>query len=283
MTEQRGGWQTFGERLVYDNPWVQLGLVDVQAPNGQRMEYHVVHLSRVAIALIVNERDEVLMHWRYRFPIDRWGYELFGGMVEAGEHPARTAAREAAEESGWRPVGEPEHLISFEPLPGQVTAQIDVYLWRQAEYVGKPTDTEETGRLEWVQVSRVPELAQRQLIPGAGALVSLLSFVATHSTERRRQPTEPREKCIVEAYETIGGQYDQWNLCPAGQVQQRTIEAQLGDLTGRSVLDIGCGTGYYSRLFIAHGARRVLGLDSSTEMTPGHQQAAAQGDRVPVG
>jgi toxoflavin synthase len=70
----------------------------------------------------------------------------------------------------------------------------------------------------------------------------------------------------VETYETIGGRYDQWNLCSAGQVQQRTIEAQLVDLTGRSVLDIGCGTGYYSRLFAAHGVRRVLGLDSSPEM-----------------
>jgi ADP-ribose pyrophosphatase len=191
VTEQHGGWQKFGERLVYDNPWVQLGLVDVRAPNGQRMEYHVVHLSQIAIALIVNERDEVLMHWRYHFPIDRWGYELFGGMVEAGEHPARTAARETVEESGWRPVGEPEHLISFEPLPGQVTARIDVYLWRQAEYVGEPTDTEEAGRVEWVPVSRIPELTQRQLIPGAGALVSLLSFVAMHGTGRHRQSAEP--------------------------------------------------------------------------------------------
>ncbi|HVQ97062.1 MAG TPA: NUDIX domain-containing protein [Mycobacteriales bacterium] len=39
------------------------------------------------------------------------GYELVGGIVEEGEEPAAYAAREAVEESGWRPVGEPEHLI----------------------------------------------------------------------------------------------------------------------------------------------------------------------------
>ena len=54
------------------------------------------------------------------------------------------------EESGWAPVGEPEKLISFEPLPGNVTAPVDVFLWRRAEQVGEPTDTEEVGRLEWV-------------------------------------------------------------------------------------------------------------------------------------
>ncbi|WP_216206954.1 NUDIX domain-containing protein [Amycolatopsis aidingensis] len=179
MNDERGGWQTFGERTIYDNRWVRLGLTDVQAPNGERWEYHVVNLARIAIALIVDERDRVLMLWRYRFVTDQWGYELLGGLVEDGEDPAATAAREAAEESGYRPLGEPEHLIGFEPLPGQVRAQVDVFLWRGAERIGEPTDTEEVGRLEWVPLSRIPELAQRQQLLGAGALVPLLYYVAS--------------------------------------------------------------------------------------------------------
>ena len=182
MESQHGAWQTFGERTIYDNKWVRLGLTDVQAPNGERWEYHVVHLARIAIALIVNEQDEALMLWRYRFATDQWGYELLGGLVEDGEEPAATAAREAAEESGWRPVGEGEHLIGLEPLPGQVTAPIDVYLWRQAEHIGDPTDTEEVGRVEWVPLTRVPELATRQQLLGAGALVPLLYYVASRGT-----------------------------------------------------------------------------------------------------
>jgi 8-oxo-dGTP pyrophosphatase MutT (NUDIX family) len=156
-----------------------LGLVDVQAPNGERWEYHVVHFSPIAIAVLVDERDRVLMLWRYRFATDQWGYELLGGLVEEGEEPAATAAREAEEESGWRPVGEPEHLIGFEPLPGQITAPVDVFLWRQAERVGEPTETEEVGRLEWVPLSRIPELAWQQKILGSGALVPLLYYVAS--------------------------------------------------------------------------------------------------------
>ena len=44
-------WQAFGEKTIYDSRWVRLGLVDVEVPNGQRWDYHVVHLDRVAIAL----------------------------------------------------------------------------------------------------------------------------------------------------------------------------------------------------------------------------------------
>lgn len=179
VAKQRGKWQTFGEKTIYDNRWVRLGLVDVGAPNGERWDYHVVHLGRIAVALIVDSRDRALMLWRYRFVTEQWGYELLGGLVDGEEDAAATAAREAEEESGWRPVGEPERLVSFEPLPGQVTAPVDVFLWRGAERIGEPTDTEEVGRVEWVPLSRVAELAQRQELLGSGTLVALLYYLAS--------------------------------------------------------------------------------------------------------
>lgn len=185
MTEERGGWRRFGEKTIYESRWVRLGLVDVEAPNGERWDYHVVHLGRIAIALVVDDRDRVLMLWRYRFIIERWGYELLGGMVDEGQDAAATAAREAEEESGWRPLGKPEHLVSFEPLPGQVTAPVDVFLWRGAERIGEPTDTEEVGRVEWVALSRVPELAARQELLGSGTLVGLLYYMASRGSAAR--------------------------------------------------------------------------------------------------
>lgn len=151
----------------------------MEAPNGKRWEYHVVHLPRIAVALLVNDADEVLMLWRYRFATDQWGYELLGGLVDDGEEAEGTAAREAAEESGWAPVGPGEKLISFEPLPGNVTARMDVFLWRTFERRGEPTDAEEAGRVEWVPLARVPELAARGELLGAGTLVALLYYLTS--------------------------------------------------------------------------------------------------------
>jgi ADP-ribose diphosphatase len=181
-------WTVCGSRTVYDSPWVTVALTDVVAPDGQRFEHHVLRLPRVAIALIVDHHDRVLMLWRHRFAVDRWGYELLGGVVEVGEDPAETAAREAEEESGWRPLGVPEHLIGFEPMPGMVECPFDVYLWREAEKVGEPTDREEAGRVEWIDLGRAATLAARGELLGSGTLVALLFYLS------RPGPTSPTSK-----------------------------------------------------------------------------------------
>jgi 8-oxo-dGTP pyrophosphatase MutT (NUDIX family) len=171
------GWTVHGSRTVYDSRWLRVALADVEPPDGRRFEHHVVHMDRVAVALIVDDRERVLMLWRYRFAVDQWGYELLGGIVEPGEDPADTAAREAEEESGWRPDGAPEYLIGFEPIPGMVDAPVDVFLWRAAEKVGEPTDREEAGRVEWIDLSSVATLAAQGQLLGAGTLVATLYYL----------------------------------------------------------------------------------------------------------
>lgn len=144
-----------------------------------------MRLDHVAIALLVNDRDEVLTLWRYRFAVDQWGYELIGGLVEEGEVPHETAAREAEEETGWRPVGEPEHIGTFQPLPGIIDAPVDAYVWRSAEKVGEPTDAEEAARIEWIPVESVLDLVRRGEVLGSGAIVPLLYYLASRATGTR--------------------------------------------------------------------------------------------------
>lgn len=182
-----GGWTTRGERRVYDSPWVRVDHIDVTTPSGERIEdFHVVELSPIAVAMVVNDEDEVLLLWKYRFVTRQWGYELPGGMVDAGESAAASAARETAEESGWEVRGEPEHLLTIEPLPGQVRARSEVYLFRGARHVGGPTDPEESDTAPtWVPTSRIPELVGDQRILGSLTAVALLYYDAIARPGRR--------------------------------------------------------------------------------------------------
>lgn len=176
-------WTVHATRTVYDGtPFVRVDLADVTAPDGARFDYHVLRLARVALALVVDEvAATALLLRRERWVVGRWGYELFGGLIEDGEAPAAAAEREALEESGWRPRDRAEHLLTVDPLPGIADAPMDVYLWRHgADRVGEPTDTQEVGEVVWLPLDRVPELAVRGELLGAGTMSALLYYLVRH-------------------------------------------------------------------------------------------------------
>jgi len=173
----------YGERTLYDNRWVRLTMVDVEPPDGHRFEHHVVRLQTVALGLVVNDRDEVLMLWRHRFVTGEWGWELPGGIVEAGEDPVITAGREVREETGWQP-GPMRHLISFQPMPGMVDTPHAIYTADGAEFVSEPTDKEEAARIDWVPLDSIVGLASKGEILGSGSLVGLLHYLSTRGASK---------------------------------------------------------------------------------------------------
>lgn len=175
--------KVYSERIVYDNPWVRLTLVDIEPPDGHRFEHHVVRLQTVVLTLVVDDEDRVLMLWRHRFVTDEWGWELPGGILDGDEDPAAVAVREVEEETGWRPASV-EHLVSFQPMPGMIDTPHQVYLARAAQYVGEPTDREEAARIEWVPLSAVLDLVSKGELLGSGSLVGLLYYLARRAGQR---------------------------------------------------------------------------------------------------
>ena len=60
------------------------------------------------------------------------------------------------------------------------------------------------------------------------------------------------------------------------------VMQELAPLSGKDVLDLGCGEGYVSRLVAQAGARSVFGIDISSEMVARAQQASASGAPCPM-
>jgi 8-oxo-dGDP phosphatase len=177
ITDPQAAWTSHDERTIYESPWVTVGLADITQPSGQRFEHHTVTLPAAAMTVVLDDSGEnVLLSWRHRFVPDLWNWELPGGLLDNGEEPAATAAREVEEETGYRPRSL-EHLVTFEPMAGTVRSAHHVFLARGAEFVGDPTEVNE-GTFRWVQLAKVPELIEDGQVGNSGALIGLLHVLA---------------------------------------------------------------------------------------------------------
>ncbi|WP_406348081.1 class I SAM-dependent methyltransferase [Streptomyces sp. NBC_00144] len=76
-----------------------------------------------------------------------------------------------------------------------------------------------------------------------------------------------------QTYDEIGEAFEGFKALPLAQyVEAPSFLGIVGDVTGKRVIDLACGTGFYSRELKRRGAADVFGVDISGEMI-----AAAEG------
>ncbi|MET9379384.1 class I SAM-dependent methyltransferase [Streptomyces sp. NPDC002992] len=77
----------------------------------------------------------------------------------------------------------------------------------------------------------------------------------------------------VQQYDEIGEAYEGFKALPLEQYAVvPSFLTLVGDVRGKSILDLASGTGFYSREFKRRGATEVLGIDISGEMVAVAQQ-----------
>jgi 8-oxo-dGDP phosphatase len=185
-------WTVHGRRTIYDSPWISLDLMDVEQPDGKRYEQHVVRMARPVAATVITREDRVLLLWRHRHVTDTRGWEIPAGRVEDGESPEEAAAREAVEETGWRP-GPLRLLVASQPSNGSIDTVHYLFHGEAVEQSGPPSDTSEAERIEWIPLADIRRLVAKGEIVSGPTLIGLLLVGALHAAtgaaaERPRQP-----------------------------------------------------------------------------------------------
>lgn len=165
--------RVLGERMIYDGPAFRLGQVDLVLPDGDELPWDVVRLRRSAWVVLADGQDRVLLVRRYRLVAGRWGWELPGGAVEDGEDPCQTAARELAEQAGYR-AGELKPLVSFQPEPHSVDGESIIFAGTSPEPLPGIGPGRDHGRAQWIPAGSVQEMITAGSIWSASTLIGLL-------------------------------------------------------------------------------------------------------------
>lgn len=100
--ETKNPWHTLTTRDVYANPWISVREDQVLRPDGAPGIYGVVHYKHIAIGVLPVEDEHVYLVGQFRYPLDRYSWEIPEGGCAADEDPLRAAQRELAEETGLR-------------------------------------------------------------------------------------------------------------------------------------------------------------------------------------
>ena len=82
-------------------------------------------------------------------------------------------------------------------------------------------------------------------------------------------------------YDAIAAEYQESkHLSFREHIERYTLFEMLGDIGGKTVLDLACGEGFYTRLLKQAGASEVTGVDISAAMI---ELAEEQERRRPLG
>jgi 8-oxo-dGTP pyrophosphatase MutT (NUDIX family) len=144
MDEEKNPWEILSEKKVYDNPWINVTEFDVLNPHGGKGIYGKIHFKKIAVgALPLDDDFNVYLVGQYRFPLNKYSWEIPEGGGEFTESPIDSAKRELLEETGLI-ANEWKEILTMH-LSNSVTDEVAIiFLARQLEQRSPiPEETEE--------------------------------------------------------------------------------------------------------------------------------------------
>jgi 8-oxo-dGTP pyrophosphatase MutT (NUDIX family) len=165
-------WTTLSEHTAYENPWIAVSHREVLNPAGGKGIYGVVQFKNIAIGIVpLDEEGYTWLVGQYRYPLNRYSWEIPEGGAPIGSVLLEEAQRELAEETGlkadkWTPLLELH-------LSNSVTDEYGVAYLAEGLHLGNSAP-EET---EMLTLRRVPfEHAVEMVMKGE--ITDVLSMVA---------------------------------------------------------------------------------------------------------
>lgn len=144
-------WGVTSQKVIYDNPWINVTEYQAVAPTGRAALYGKVSFKNQAIGIVpLHEDGTVTLVGQNRFALANYSWELPEGGAPLGEEPLDGAKRELAEEVGLQ-AADWRQILKLE-LSNSVTDEVGIGFLAM-DLSPADTDPDET---EDLAVARVP-------------------------------------------------------------------------------------------------------------------------------
>jgi len=164
MPDESNPYKFLKKRPIYDNPYFEIEEHDVIQPLGNQGNYYKILFKNVAVGIVPVEFNETTQDYdtwlvgQYRYPIDRYSWEIPEGGCPVGTDKLESAKRELREETGLLAT-EWQELITVHTSNASTNEVGTLYL-AQGLTQGE-TDFDET---EVIEIKRLPLLDALNMI-----------------------------------------------------------------------------------------------------------------------
>lgn len=144
VDESLNPWSTTSTTNVYENPWIRVEHHEVIDPSGRPGIYGVVRPKNWALGVVpIFDNGDTLLVGQYRYPLERYSWEIPEGGGDKGTDLLISIQRELAEETGYRASS--WLTLQNIALSNSVTDELAVMwvAWGLTEGQAQPESTEE--------------------------------------------------------------------------------------------------------------------------------------------
>jgi len=139
-------WQITGSADIYENPWISLTEYQVINPGGGKGIYGKVHFKNLAVGVAaLDEQGFIWLVGQYRFPLEKYSWEIPEGGCPLGTDPLEAAKRELREETGLMAT-EWTRLLEIH-LSNSVSDEFGI-IWKATGLTRTNPEPEETEQLD---------------------------------------------------------------------------------------------------------------------------------------
>jgi len=158
LPSEKSPWKVLESSSKLDTPWVEVSLHKVLNPAGKEGIYGVTLFKNLAIGILpIDEEGNTYLVGQYRFPMNKYSWEIPEGGGPIGEDPLLSAKRELKEETGI----DADHweLIQQMELSNSATNEVAYLYLAKGLHLGESAPEEN----EQIQVIKLPfsELYER--------------------------------------------------------------------------------------------------------------------------
>lgn len=171
--EKINPWKIINEQKVYANNWIEVTHYNVMNPSGNEGVYGKVHFKNLAIGIVPVDKDlNTYLVGQFRFPLDKYTWEIPEGGCPLNENPLLAAKRELLEETGLK--AERWQVLGTSELSNSVTDENSVFYvaTELSQHQAQPEETEDL-QIKKVSLHKAFEMVDEGEITDALSILAL--------------------------------------------------------------------------------------------------------------